>query len=297
MSRLPAVALLILGCTVLLALPGSALAAKRPAAQLYVSLGDSYAVGYQPTAPGMGATTTHGFADQLPALARARGYRLKLVNFGCAGATTTSILQAVGCRAAALAPGGRSYDTTTQARAAQSFIRANRDRIGLITVSIGGNDVTACARPGTDPLACVSAAVSIKANVGALAAGLRRAAGAKIPIFGTTYPDVLLGAYLTGDPQMASLSIVAFRSLINPTLQAAYAAARGGFVDVTAATGAYGSMAQTTTLAPYGAIPTPVAKVCQLTYYCQFADIHARTAGYRIIAQLVAAELPRRRAG
>jgi hypothetical protein len=80
---------------------------------------------------------------------------------------------------------------------------------------------------------------------------------------------------------------------VNPTLEAAYKSAKGKFVDVTAATGAYGSLDETTTLAPYGTIPVPVAKICELTWYCQFGDIHSRTSGYKVIAELVVDTLPR----
>ena len=51
-------------------------AGAGPAPQLYVSLGDSYAAGYQPTGVGAGRNTRNGFAYQLPGLAAARGYRL-----------------------------------------------------------------------------------------------------------------------------------------------------------------------------------------------------------------------------
>jgi hypothetical protein len=37
-----------------------------------------------------------------------------------------------------------------------------------------------------------------------------------------------------------------------------------------------------------------VARACELTYFCAFRDIHARTDGYRLIADLVARQLPRR---
>ena len=75
-----------------LAVPAVAQAAK-PERNLYVSLGDSYAAGYQPTAPGVGKTTRNGFAYQVPGLAKPRGYKLKLVNFGCGGETTVSLLE------------------------------------------------------------------------------------------------------------------------------------------------------------------------------------------------------------
>jgi hypothetical protein len=63
---------------------------------------------------------------------------------------------------------------------------------------------------------------------------------------------------------------------------------------VTRATGAYGRF-DTTTLAPYGTIPTPVAKVCKLTFFCQLLDIHMKTPGYAVIAKLVAGTLPKHR--
>ena len=88
--------------------------------------------------------------------------------------------------------------------------------------------------------------------------------------------------------------MVAFRSLINPALKDAYASARGRFVDVTAASGAYRPFDEVTTLYPYGSVPVAVAHVCELTYYCALRDIHARTDGYRLIADLVARTLPRR---
>jgi lysophospholipase L1-like esterase len=279
-----------------LVLPAGASAADR---QYYVSLGDSYATGYQATGPGEGANTRKGFANLLPKEARSRGYRLDLVNFGCGGETTTSILRRkAACRGPAL--GGPRYAGRTQIAAAERFLRRHRGEVGLITVSIGGNDVTRCAAPGVEPIACVTEAVEdIKANVRTLVRRLRAAAGPKPPIVGVTYPDVILGGWVSGEPadqNLARLSVVAFQSLINPALKEQYESVRRGrFVDVTAATGAYGSLEETTTLEPYGVIPKPVAEVCRLTYYCEFGDIHARTSGYRRMAELIAQALPRLR--
>jgi lysophospholipase L1-like esterase len=304
MSRLRLPALVALALSVTLTLPAIGQAAskhhphkhKKPAQQqqLYVSLGDSYAVGYQPTAPHVGSSTTNGYANQLLPLARKKGYDLKLVNFGCGGATTTSILQTPGCKPESRAVGGPAY-TATQADAAVAYIKAHRKQVALITVSIGGNDVTACAAQ-SDPIPCVGAAVSsIKTNVSDLARRLRAAAGPKARIVGTTYPDVILGDWVLGNQQLAGLSVVAFQQLINPSLKDAYASAQGAFVDVTAATGAYTPLDQTTTSPDYGVVPVAVAQVCDLTYFCQFQDIHAKTPGYGVIAQLIAETLPRKR--
>jgi len=293
---MPILRTLIIGLALALTLPAAAQAAKPAPERFLVALGDSYATGYQVVAPGVALNTRNGFANQVPRLARRRGYRFNLVNFGCAGETTATLLQrTAACGAPAV--GGPGYAGSTQLAAAEAFLRSNRRKLGLITVSIGGNDVTACAR-AIDPIGCVTGAVGqLRENVGAIAARLRAAAGRKVRIVGITYPDVILGQYVGVDanPDLARLSVVAFKHLINPALAAAYASARARLVDVTAATGAYGSLEEQTLLAPYGLIPVPVARVCRLTYYCEFRDIHARTNGYELIAKLIVKTLPKRR--
>jgi lysophospholipase L1-like esterase len=252
----------------------------------YLSLGDSYASGYQ---PGIGNTDA-GFAYQVAAQSAASSHPLTLVNVGCAGATTTSLLNSPGCPANALGPGATPYDGRTQIDAAEAFLRAHPGQVDLITVSIGGNDVTSCAR---DPnvATCVGNAVStINANLPVILQRLRAAAGPDTTIIGTSYPDVILGDWVTGAPngqQLATLSVGAFQSLINPALAQAYAGVQGQFIDVTAATGAYEPLTDVTTLAPYGSIPVAVAKVCQLTHFCELQDIHPNPAGYKVIADLV----------
>jgi lysophospholipase L1-like esterase len=271
-------------------------AAGKPGKQFYLSLGDSYAVGYQGDVK---QPTHNGFADQLVPLARKRGHDFTLVNQGCAGATTTSMLQQKGCAAAALAPGAANYPNQTQVQAAVAFVKKHRARMGLVTISIGGNDVDTCI-PKPDPLTCV--ATNMKAavtNLKSIVRQLRRAGGRSLRIIGTTYPDVVLGAWVRQDVfgtnafNLATSSLSSFDRFINPGLKKAYASGRAKFIDVTRATGAYGPF-DTTTFAPYGTIPTPVAKVCKLTFFCQFLDIHMRTPGYGMIAKLIARTLPKR---
>jgi lysophospholipase L1-like esterase len=262
---------------------------------LYVSLGDSYAAGQQATGRGQGHTTRNGFAYQVVTDAAAKGYQLELANFGCAGATTSSMLHDPGCERRLLGPGATPY-RQPQAAAAEAFLRAHRGQVALITVSIGGNDVTRCAA-AANAVRCVASALSgVRANLQKLLTGLRAATGPSTLIVGTTYPDIFLGGALSPDPdaqRLAKLSVAGFQQLINPTLRSTYAAAGGRFVDVTAATGAYIPLTRKTTLAPYGRIPTAVAKICELTYFCQYEDIHPRTKGYGIIARLVVNALPR----
>ena len=284
---------LLIAIAAALILPGSAQAAKKPS--YYVSLGDSYAAGYQATGQGQGHTTRNGFAYQLVGKAKKRGYKLKLVNFGCGGETSVSILERkTAC--GQLGPGGVKYDGVTQATAAERFVRKHRGHVKLITVSIGGNDVTACAR-AADPIACIGPAMdNVKANGKALLKRLRKAAGKKTRIVGITYPDVILGAWVGEHPNrdLAKLSVTAFQSLLNPALKEMYESVGGRFVDVTKATKAYTPLEQTTTLAPYGQIPVAVAEICKLTAYCAYRDIHPNAKGYAIIAKLIAGTLPRK---
>ncbi len=268
------------------ALPGVAQARTR-APTYYVSLGDSYSVGYQPT---MGATP--GYASYVAARTH-----LTLVNFGCGGATTTTLLDTIGCPdVLPHTAGGMTYPTSTQIAAAEAFLTAHRGHIGLITVTIGGNDVVPCAlKPNV--LSCVlAAAKTIGTNVTTIASDLRSAAGRGVPIIGSTYPDVILGSYVWPSPtpapstvSLANLSVTAFKSLINPTLAKAYAASGGFLADVTAATGAYGPLTRTVHTKTYGTIPVPVAAVCALTWFCTRGDIHPHTSGYTLIGQLIVA--------
>ncbi len=254
----------------------------------YVALGDSYAQGYQPGFVN-GAETLHGYTNQVGPLV-VRRHTLMLRNFGCGGATSSSILLSIGCPAGALAKNGVPYPTTTQAAAALAFIATHRGKIGLITLSIGGNDFVSCAG-ATDAASCLlSVMPSMRANIVTLVAELRTVAGPQVPMIATSYPDVLLGAVLVkpANPVLAQLSVTAFSQIINPNLSAAYATQGVDFIDVTSATGAYIALTQTTSLAPYGVIPVAVANVCTLTWICTRGDIHPTALGYSLIARLVA---------
>jgi lysophospholipase L1-like esterase len=265
--------------------------------QIYLSIGDSYAAGMQPTSATERHPTRNGFAYQLVDLAEHKGYAFSLANFACGGATTGSVLHRTGCDHDRLGPGASPYDRTTQATAAARFLRAHRGHVGLITVSLGLNDLIPCAT-AADATSCVmQTRARIKHNLGRLLDRLHSAAGPGVRIVGSTYPDVFLAGLLnhpTWTRKFAKRSVWAFRSQINPQLSQSYESVGGRFVDVTKATGGYGSLDRTTTLPPYGTIPVPVAKICHFTYECRFHDVHPRTRGYALIARLIAHTLPGR---
>ena len=278
---------------------GAAHAATRHSRQYFISLGDSYSVGYQGN---IKRTTLNGPASQLVKLARQRGYRYTLVNYGCGGATTSSMLTQIDCPADGRMPGAPAYPGKTQVQAAVSFIKNHPGKVGLVTISIGGNDVDSCLAVA-DPLSCVAKNMPTAiANLTTIVKRLRAAGGSKLKIIGSTYPDVALGAWVLPTPfganrfTLAAESVTAFKTLINPGLRKAYRSAGAKFVDVTKATGAYGPFV-TTNDPKYGVIPVPVAKVCKLTFFCSNIDIHMTTPGYAIIARLEAQQLPKLRKG
>jgi lysophospholipase L1-like esterase len=260
-----------------------------------VSVGDSYAAGYQPVASATAHLDMHGFAYQVIEMAKARGDDFTLRNFACDGATTATILQQDGCSLSAPGPNTESYAGQTQAAAADRFIAHHPGQIGLITVSIGGNDILGCAAAAI-LISCVTDALTgIEDNLHQLLSGLRAAAGPAVPIVGLTYPDVFLGLYLSKDPaqkNLATVSVPAFEHLFNPALSAQYAAAGATFIDVTKATGGYIPLTETTRSGADGATPLAVTDVCALTYYCRLQDVHPTTRGYALIARLIVAALP-----
>ncbi len=195
--------------------PAIPVASTATATTYYISIGDSYAAGNQPIASANAGTDTNGFAYQVVGLAAAKGDHFTLENFACDGATTETLLSQRGCSLMSPGPDTVAYNEKTQAAAAEQFISAHRGQIGLITVSIGGNDLLACSA-ATIVIPCSSdAAKSVGQNLATLLSALRRAAGASVPIVGTTYPDIFLGLFRSKNPsqrRLATLSIQEFRS-------------------------------------------------------------------------------------
>lgn len=268
----------------------------RAAQDWYVALGDSYSRGSQPGH----ANGDEGFVYQLPGLARSRGYALRVANFACGGATSASLNTAVGCSGRKTAVrSDQAYADETQLAAATRFIAANRGRVGLVTVSVGINDLRPCLR-APELLACTeTAAGMLRANVATTASSLREAAGPGVPIIGVGYPNVYLGSWLRPGGgrghERATAMQQAFERQVNPALRSGYRAGAGLLADATRASGGYGTM-ESRIPTDLGPVPAPVASICRITWFCTQADIHPNRAGYRLLARTVAAQLPGRQA-
>lgn len=269
-----------LAALLVVAAPASA-ATKRP---VYVSLGDSLAWGYTKTADGKVAQSNRDYASLLAAKARTNrryGKQLSLKKFGCPGESTQTYRNGGKCTYTGAA---------SQQAAAVKFIRANRKRIGFITISIGANNFTPCARGLSIDIACVQTGnAALDRDLGPIFRSLRRAAGRHVPIVTHTQYNPYLALYLQGGDyrQLALLSNDLAKQINEKIRTAARGRATGLRVaDVYKAFKA-GELSTFTTVNGQQ-IPTAVGAVCTLTLMCRPApvgpDIHPSDAGYVAMA-------------
>ena len=153
---------------------------KPSTAHYYLALGDSLSVGYQPTSTGAGAETSQGYTNQLLAYYGKQIKRLKLVEVGCPGDTTSSLLTGQGNTAAA-AQFNCDRKGGSQLAAAVAFLKAhhNKGEVPLVSIDIGANDVDGCTTQTTVALVegCVGAGVTtIEQNTPKILAALKKAA-------------------------------------------------------------------------------------------------------------------------
>jgi lysophospholipase L1-like esterase len=249
----------------------------------YLSLGDSLSRGVQPTVTGQDTTTTLGYADRLAGRLRATIARLRLVELGCSGETTTTMISGGIC----------SYPAGSQLAQAARFLRDHRGHTALITIDIGGNDPNSCvigARPDTIVGCLVSKVPQIGRNLKTILARLRSAAGNRVLIVGMTYYVPELGLWRSGRTgRQIGMVTDAFAAGVNRMLTMRYHRYGAKVADVFSAF-------RSTDFGPGGparasraAEPPPNVKaICSLTWMCagppRGPNEHANSAGYRLIA-------------
>lgn len=243
----------------------------------YLALGDSLAAGYQ---PGAGDDKTGGYVGHVLTELRASDPKTKLVNLGCSGETSTTLVA-----------GGRcAYDKGSQLSQAVAFLHAHGRSTRLVTIDIGANDVTGCVATPDLPSCAAATIPRIAANLSTALAELR-AASADVPIVVLDYYDPFLAAWLMGAPgqALAQQSVVAVGAL-----DAAIAAAAGAHgARVALVSAQFRTTAWTPTVTWSGReLPTNVATICTWTWMCLRGDIHANDEGYAAMAGAVAAVLP-----
>jgi lysophospholipase L1-like esterase len=256
----------------------------------YVSIGDSYAAASGPNSAPGGSTSRDGFAYQVAASLPRDGSPWKLVNFACSGETAYAMAFDDGCASAARAPDGAPYENVPQDVAAADFISQHRDRIGLITIVMGANDVLHCLDLTDDPSArtCAEHEVPIVVmTLNGLLARIRADVGGSVPIVGLSYINVFLADALNVDPSVqrrASASTTLFKNYLNPALLQTYSKYGAHFVDTTALAGGYLPLTEKTWVPGYGTVTASIGRICKLTYYCTGDDVHPTADGHALIA-------------
>jgi lysophospholipase L1-like esterase len=286
-------------CAVAAALPGVA-AAKTAPPHYYLALGDSLSQGMQPDLNGTTLDTNQGYANDLLALERKHIHNLKLVQLGCGGDTTTSMLTGQGNNAAAKLlhcdrQGG------SQEAAAEHFLKTHhrKGQVPLITVDIGANDVDGCAT-AADVISCVNSGLNtISTNLPKILAGLKKAAPKGTTFAGMTlYNPVLGGFFSPAGTATHTLALASTALLTEVNKDLTTADTNGGFLTADVAD-AFKSYDSTDTVSWQGQqIPVNVATLCSWTWACQTPpsgpNIHANKNGYQVIANAFAAAIGKR---
>ena len=254
---------------------------RAPPASYYLALGDSLSQGVQPNATGTSVKTPDGYASQLYVVLRHHDPGLRLIDLGCPGETTATMIHGGTCRY-----GGRS-----QLAAAVSFLRAHRSHVSLITLDIGANDPNPCV---THPsllkvMPCLGkVAMGTSANLTTIMTALRPAAG-HARIIGMNYYLPELAEWRNGFAgealaRVAELAAVGYNDLLTGVYQ------RSG-VGIADVFGAFHTtdFANDVTVPGYGRLPRNVAAICQWTWQCapppRGPNQHANQAGYAVIAR------------
>jgi len=278
--------------SLLLPLTAIAAPAENQGVRRYLSLGTSLSVGFQPDASGVGGVTDEGYADQLFEIIQPFGHRkLKLIKHGCPGESTTEMIYG---------GGGCTYEAGTQLAQALQVLHAPGQKVVLITIDMGVNDILEadCIDPvnGVDVACILGALNTIATNLPIILTAIRQVAP-NTPIVGMNSYNPFLANWLLGPAgQGLAFSSAGLAHLLNEiTLRPIYEAFGAQVADVA---GAFNSNDFTTMVPfppPWNLVPLNVATICALTYNCtpapQGPDIHANPDGYGVMAGAAAAVL------
>jgi lysophospholipase L1-like esterase len=250
--------------------------AHAAAKTYYLALGDSLAVGVQPSANG-DVPTNQGYADDVYAALHRLKPELTLVKLGCPGETTGTMISGGIC----------AYDQGSQLAEAEKFLATHE--VVLVTIDIGANDVDGCVDLNVTPpqldQGCVNeGGLSVAANLPYILHALRCAAGPGTTIVGMNYYDPFLAAWELGPAgqSLAEQSVTAATEF-NALLQTVYQAFDVPVADVAKAY-------HITDFNPVPVINLPINVFLTLTWTWMGAppplgpDIHANAAGYAVIA-------------
>jgi lysophospholipase L1-like esterase len=258
---------------------GAPTARAAPGDPVYVSVGDSLSVGYQ---PGRGRTD-HGYVDDLLRRVRRTIPTLAVRKFGCPGETTRAMITGV--------DSGCSYAAGSQLDAAVAYLNNHSGDMAFITIDVGVNDmVNRCMDFHTGMLnrgCVVEMRPRLRHRLMHIIDALRAAAGPGVPILGMTYHDPFLGFWGLV-PHGRELARTAARGWMpfNRGLTNAYEDS-GAVVANVARTFRVNDFWDKVVVPGRGPLPLNVAHACLWTWFCTprfFGDPHPNPTGYEKIA-------------
>jgi lysophospholipase L1-like esterase len=254
----------------------------------YLDVGGSASVGVQPTASDPhGEPTAMGYANDLVSIEAAKGVTLQLVQTGCPGESTTTMLNG----------GDHCYPLpATQLANDVAFLQSHYDQTGIVTVDLGFNNVVKCMRLPTDVSSCLNQGfATVRSELPQILSTLQAAAGPNVHFVGVGHYDPFLEMALHGSTgtAKAARSLEAMTAL-NRTLANIYQSFSIPTADVARAFKNFDRAP--TSLPGFGTVATNVAETCALTWMCQPApfgpNLHPNADGYEIIAAAIADKLP-----
>jgi lysophospholipase L1-like esterase len=275
-------------CLAILALANIAAANEHDnGVRHYLSVGTSLAAGIQPDANGVNQLTNDGYADQLHDIVAPEFRMLKLTKLGCPGETTVTMINGGTC----------DYAEGSQLAQAVEFLHAHKDKVAIVTIDVGVNDVLAAncidvATADVDPACLINAFNALSNNLITILATLKQAAHPDTKFVAMNYYNTFLAFWLTGPSgQMLAYQSAALADIFNyDTLGVVYGAFGIPVADVAAAFGA-GNFS----LNPVANMPQNVLNICVYTWMCAPSpvgpNIHANRLGYGVIAATIAATL------
>jgi lysophospholipase L1-like esterase len=260
----------------------TAAAGLPPGPRYYLSLGDSLAVGVQPTVTGASLPTSSGYPNRIYSVLRAHDPDWRLVQLGCSGETTHTMIHGGTCR----------YPAGSQLDQAEQFLRSHRGHVGLVTIDIGANDPNNCII-GPVPVSKITACMGNSINetlsdLRTIMGGLRSAAGPDVKILAMSYYVPELAGWLYGmDGKEIAVLTERLVAVYNRLLAGIYG--RYG-AQVANVFGAFHSSDFTdkVRLGRLGLVPRNVATICEWTWSCARSprgpNEHANDTGYGVIA-------------
>lgn len=254
-----------------LALGGSARPTSAQPGSYYLALGDSITYGFQPGRPKTSPPSKFntGYVDVFAARLRTIAPKIRVVNYGCPGESTTTFIHG-GCSGRGDVKGLHDAYNGSQLDAALAFLRAHPGQVGPITVALYGNDLFDLVDACKGAFACAQKRSSHAfKQYGSRLTSIVKQLQAAVP----KAEIILIGGW--------NFSVDSLR-MTDPLFRS---------LDTTigrVATGTGARFADTfPVFNPQRSVDQEKAQICALTFACSQGDPHPTNAGYRMIAAIV----------